>query len=135
MAGRDGRLPQPTPTRGGGRDRIRVCVDKDGDGKIDTWTIFADKLSIPTSLAPAYGGMIVHQAPHTLFLKDTDGDDVADVRKVLFTGWATNDTHAGPSNLVYGPDGWYYGMVGYAGFEGRSRGKSNRSAPGSIGSG
>jgi putative membrane-bound dehydrogenase-like protein len=115
--------PNQLQKEGEGRDRIRVCVDKDGDGQLDSSTVFAEKLSIPTSLAPAFGGMIVHQAPHTLFLKDTNGDDVADVRKVLFTGWATNDTHAGPSNLVYGPDGWYYGMVGYAGFEGTIAGE------------
>ena len=29
------------------------------------------------------------------------------MRKVLFTGWGTRDTHAGPSNLRYGPDNWY----------------------------
>jgi len=45
-------------------------------------------------------------------------DDVADVRKTLFTGWYTNDTHAGPSNLRYGLDNWIWGMVGYAGFVG-----------------
>ena len=68
----------------------------------DKVTVFADKLSIPTSLLPYAGGVIVHQAPHTLFLKDTDGDGKADVRQVLFTGWGTGDTHAGPSNLHYG---------------------------------
>jgi putative membrane-bound dehydrogenase-like protein len=67
--------------------------------------------------------VVVHQAPHTLYLKDTDGDDKADVRKVLFTGWSTSDTHAGPSNLHYGFDNWLYGMVGYAGFEGRVGGE------------
>ena len=39
-----------------------------------------------------------------LFLKDTNGDDKADVRKVLCTGWGIRDTHAGPSNLRYGLD-------------------------------
>ncbi len=87
---------------GKGRDRIMICEDTDGDGRADKFTVFADKLSIPTSLAFANGGVIVHQAPDTLFLKDTDGDDKADVRKVLFTGWGTGDTHAGPSNLRYG---------------------------------
>ena len=87
---------------GEGHDRIKICEDTDGDGKADKFTVFADKLSIPTSLAFANGGLIVHQAPDTLFLKDTDGDDKADVRKVLFTGWGTDDTHAGPSNLRYG---------------------------------
>ena len=56
------------------------------------------------------------QAPHTLFLKDTDGDGKADVRQVLFTGWGTRDTHAGPSNLRYGFDNWIYGMCGYSGY-------------------
>ena len=87
---------------GKGDDRIKICEDTDGDGQADKFTVFADKLSIPTSLAFANGGVIVHQAPDTLFLKDTDGDDKADVRKVLFTGWGTSDTHAGPSNLRYG---------------------------------
>jgi putative membrane-bound dehydrogenase-like protein len=105
--------------RGGkGRDRILILEDTKGTGKADKVTVFADKLSIPTSLIFANGGLIVHQAPHTLFLKDTKGTGKADVRKVLFTGWHTNDTHAGPSNLHYGLDNWLYGMVGYAGFDG-----------------
>ncbi|MFC0183449.1 PVC-type heme-binding CxxCH protein [Pseudarcicella hirudinis] len=63
--------------------------------------------------------MIVTQAPHVLFLKDTDGDDKADVKKILFTGFGTSDTHAGPSNLHYGFDNWIWGCVGYSGFKGK----------------
>ena len=103
---------------GNGHDQIKICEDTDGDGRADKFTVFADKLSIPTSLAFANGGLVVHQAPDTLFLKDTDGDDKADVRKALFTGWGTRDTHAGPSNLRYGLDNWLYGIVGYSGFNG-----------------
>jgi putative membrane-bound dehydrogenase-like protein len=106
---------QPT---GQGNDKIVICEDTDGDGVADKFTVFADKLSIPTSLAFAYGGVIVTQAPNTLFLKASKGDDKCDVRTVLFSGWGTRDTHAGPSNLRYGPDGWYYGMCGYSGFRG-----------------
>lgn len=115
--------PNELKREGEGRDRIRICEDTNNDGKADKFTIFADKLSIPTSLVIANGGVIVHQAPHTLFLKDTDGDDKADVRRVLFTGWSTNDTHAGPSNLRYGLDNWLWGMVGYAGYRGRIGGE------------
>ena len=116
--------PNEKQREGQGRDRIRICEDTDGDGKADRFVVFADKLSIPTSFAFSHGGLIVHQAPHTLFLKDTDGDDVADMKKVLFTGWSAGDTHAGPSNLNYGPDNWFYGIVGYAGFNGEIAGKS-----------
>jgi putative membrane-bound dehydrogenase-like protein len=115
--------PNELKRDGNGRDRIRICEDTDGDGRADKFTVFADKLSIPTSLTFGYGGVIVHQAPHTLFLKDTDGDDRADVREILFTGWGTGDTHAGPSNLQYGLDNWYYGIVGYSGFEGTVAGE------------
>jgi putative membrane-bound dehydrogenase-like protein len=110
--------PNDRQPEGKGRDRIVVCEDTDGDGVADKFTVFADKLSIPTSLAFARGGVVVHQAPHTLFLKDTDGDGVADERRVLFSGWGTGDTHAGPSNLRWGLDNFLYGMVGYAGFDG-----------------
>lgn len=110
--------PNQQRPRGQGRDRIKVCEDTDGDGRADKFTVFAEDLSIPTSLAPAFGGLVVHQAPDTLFLKDTTGDGKADVRHTLFSGWSTGDTHAGPSNLQYGPDNWYWGMQGYAGFDG-----------------
>ena len=110
--------PNERQPEGKGRDKILILEDADGDGMADLVTEFADKLSIPTSIAFYRGGVIIHQAPDTLYLKDTDGDGVADVRKVLFTGWHTNDTHAGPSNLHYGHDNWFYGLVGYAGFDG-----------------
>jgi putative membrane-bound dehydrogenase-like protein len=110
--------PNDKQPNGKGRDRIVICEDTKGSGRADKFTVFADHLSLPTSLTFCHGGVIVTQPPDTLFLKDTDGDDVADQRRVLFTGWSTEDTHAGPSNLHYGLDNWIYGMVGYAGFEG-----------------
>src|SRR5262245_16865066 len=103
---------------GQGRDRIVICEDTDGDGVADKFTVFADKLSIPTSFTFYKDGIIVMQAPHTLFLRSTKGDDVCDERKILFTGWHTGDTHAGPSNLRWGFDNWIYGMCGYSGFDG-----------------
>jgi putative membrane-bound dehydrogenase-like protein len=110
--------PNDRQKAGEGHDRIVILEDTKGTGKADKFTVFADKLSIPTSFTFARGGVVVHQAPHTLFLKDTDGDDKADVREILFSGWGTYDTHAGPSNLQYGLDNWLYGIVGYSGFRG-----------------
>lgn len=110
--------PNELQPPGRGRDRILICEDTDGDGVADKFTVFADKLSIPTSLTFSQGGVIVHQAPDTLFLKATKGDDVADERRALFSGWGTRDTHAGPSNMQYGLDNWVYGIVGYSGFDG-----------------
>ncbi|MDH4295657.1 MAG: ThuA domain-containing protein [Cyclobacteriaceae bacterium] len=113
-----------------GDDRIKICEDTDGDGKADKFTIFADKLNIPTSLVFANDGIIVSQAPVFLFLKDTDGDDKADVRETIINGWGTFDTHAGPSNLKYGFDNQIWGTVGYSGFKGTIAGKNYEFAQG-----
>ncbi|MBX2821379.1 MAG: ThuA domain-containing protein [Rhodothermaceae bacterium] len=101
-----------------GNDRVKILEDTDGDGRADKTTIFADGLNIPTSLVLSNGGVIVAQVPDMLFLKDEDGDDVADTRTVLFTGWGTFDTHAGPNNLRYGLDNHVWGAVGYSSFNG-----------------
>ena len=105
-------------TDGSGRDRIKILEDTDGDGRCDKVTVFADGFNVPTSITFSNGGVIVAHAPDFLFLKDVDGDDRADVRQVLFSGWGKSDTHAGPSNLRYGIDNWLYGTVGYARFQG-----------------
>lgn len=103
----------------GGSDYILLCEDTNNDGKADKFTKWADGLSIPTGMVFANGGLIISQAPHMVFLKDTDGDDKADEKKILFTGFGTGDTHAGPSNLHYGFDNWIWGCVGYSGYKGK----------------
>ncbi len=115
---------------GVGDDRIKICEDTDGDGRADTFTVFAEDLNIPTSLVFANGGVIVSQAPEFLFLKDTNGDDRADVRETLMEGWGTFDTHAGPSNLTYGMDNYIWGTVGYSGFEGQIAGQDRKFSQG-----
>ncbi len=76
--------PNEQQPRDEGRDRIRICEDTNGDGRADKFTVFAEQLSIPTSLTFARGGAIVLDGAETVFLKDTNGDDVADERRVLF---------------------------------------------------
>nr|WP_295930857.1 PVC-type heme-binding CxxCH protein [uncultured Dyadobacter sp.] len=110
-------------TDGAANDRIKICEDTNGDGKADKFTVFADKLNIPTSMVFSNGGIIVSMAPDFVFMKDTNGDDVADVREVIMTGWGKNDTHAGPSNLQYGFDNKIWGVLGYSGFNGTINGK------------
>ena len=114
--------PNELQPPGRGRDRIRICEDTDGDGRADRFTVFAEGLSIPTAIEFARGGAIVQNATETLFLKDTDGDDVADVRETLIVGWNARDTHGGVSNFHYGLDNHVWAMQGY-----------NRSTPHSPG--
>ena len=58
------------------------------------------------------GGVIVTSQPDILFLKDTDGDDKADVRIVLVQGTGSADTHHAANNLIIGPDGGIYWQSG-----------------------
>jgi putative membrane-bound dehydrogenase-like protein len=122
-------LPDSVP----GHDRILILEDSNKDGLADKVTVFAQGLNLATSLAFANGGLVVGQAPHMLFFKDTNGDDKADERKILFTGFPRVDTHGTISNLRYGFDNQVWGSVGYNGFRG-TVGKSTY-ARGQFGSG
>ena len=114
-----GLVPEGEP----GHDDIKICEDTDGDGRADKFTVFADKLNLATSLVFVNGGIMVSEARHMLFLKDTDGDDHADIRQAILPGWGTGDTHAMQSNLARGFDNWLYGAVGYSNFRGSVGGK------------
>lgn len=118
--------PNNQQPEGEGNDRLKICEDTDGDGRADKFTVFADKLSIPTGFVFANDGVIVINSGKTEFFKDTNGDDKADERRVLFTGWGMRDTHATASNLHYGFDNWIWGTVGYSGFNGTVGGKQIR---------
>jgi len=107
-------LPDSVP----GNDRILIIEDANRDGRADRVKVFATGLNLATSLTFANGGLIVGQAPHMLFFRDTNGDDKADERKILFTGWPRTDTHGTISNLRYGFDNQVWGSVGYNGFRG-----------------
>ncbi|HJU75513.1 MAG TPA: PVC-type heme-binding CxxCH protein [Gemmatimonadaceae bacterium] len=113
-------LPDSVP----GGDRILIIEDRDRNGRADHVTVFAKGLNLATSLTFANGGVVVGQAPHMLFFKDTNGDDVADERKILFTGWPRTDTHGTISNLRYGFDNLVWGSVGYNGFRGTVGGRT-----------
>ncbi len=111
--------PHGVAKDGLGNDSIRICEDTDGDGRADKFTLFADRLNIPTSLVFARGGILVSQPPSLLFLRDSDGDDRADIREVVMGGWGIGDTHAQASSLSWGFDNWVRGAVGYSGFKGK----------------
>lgn len=110
-----------------GDDRIKIIEDTDGDGKADKTTIFAEGLNIPTSFVFTNGGILVSMAPSFIFLKDTTGDDKADIKQYTVKGWGKRDTHAQASNLRYGVDNKIWGVVGYSGYYNGKKGKDSLS--------
>ena len=90
---------------------IARLEDRDGDGRFDHRTSFLPGLSWPTSVVPYDDGVFVASAPDILYAKDTNGDGVADVRKVIFTGFGINNVQGLLNGLLWGPDGWIYGVA------------------------
>ena len=96
------------PESGIGKGRIRMLSDTSGDGRIDKSTIFADSLLEATSILPWKGGLIVTAAPNIFYLRDTNGDNRADTKELLFTGFFQNNPEAQITNLRFSVDNWIY---------------------------
>lgn len=93
------------------RDAILVFPDDDRDGVADRAVTFAT-VPNPTAFEFWNGGVLVASQPDIWFLKDTDGDDVADEKAIILNGIGSADTHHGASSFVYGPDGGLYWQSG-----------------------
>jgi putative membrane-bound dehydrogenase-like protein len=93
------------------KDALIILHDDDHNGVADRVTEFA-KVQNPLGFEFWNGGVIVTCQSELLFLQDTDGDDVADVRTSLLQGLDSSDTHHGANNLIYGPDGGIYWQSG-----------------------
>jgi putative heme-binding domain-containing protein len=92
-------------------DTLMIFEDHDRDGVADKRKIFA-YVHNPLGFEFWNDGVVVTSGPDLLYLKDTDGDDQADVRIVLLQGLGTSDTHHAANNLIYGPDGGIYWQSG-----------------------
>jgi putative heme-binding domain-containing protein len=86
-------------------DKLLILTDANGDGRADKTTVFADGLNMPTGFALGHGGAYIGQGNDLLHLVDTDGDDKADSRRVLLTGFGTGDTHQNINSLTWSPGG------------------------------
>ena len=88
---------------------VHLLEDTDGDGVFDKSTVFADGLSWPTGVACWKGGVFVAATPDIWYLKDTDGDGKADIRRKVFTGFRKLNVQAVMNNLVWGLDNHIHG--------------------------
>ncbi len=99
-----------------GRSRIIILEDTDRDGVADRRQVFMEGIIFPTALAVGFDGVFVGAPPNLLFVPDRNRDDKADVDaiEVRLTGWGIADRHETLNSLHWGPDGWLYGLQGYA---------------------
>jgi len=100
-------------------ERVRLIEDRDGDGKADHSTIFADGFKdaadgIGAGLLARKGDVYYTCIPDLWRLKDKDGDGKADVKESLSTGYGVHVAFLGHDlhGLKMGPDGRIYFSVG-----------------------
>src|SRR5205809_3031477 len=100
-------------------ERVSRIEDRDGDGKADHATVFADGFNTPLDGIAA--GVLARQGtvwfaniPNLWLLRDTNGDGVADFRESLHYGFGVrvgfigHDSHG----VHFGPDGKIYFSIG-----------------------
>ena len=85
-----------------------MLEDRDGDGRYENAPSLPPGFTYPNGILPWRGSVFVTCAPDILYLKDNDGDGVADERQVVLTGF--NTTHAADSGEPSDPglDGKVY---------------------------
>jgi putative heme-binding domain-containing protein len=95
-------------------DKLLIFEDTNADGRADKCTTFYDRLHCPTGFEFWNGGVLVVDQPRLLWLKDTDGDDRADVVLHVSDGWAMDDTHHTFGAWEWSPGGLLHGLEGVA---------------------
>ncbi|WP_414661082.1 DUF7133 domain-containing protein [Horticoccus sp. 23ND18S-11] len=88
---------------------IAVLTDTDGDGRYDKRLVFADKLVMPRAISLVGDGLLVAEPPKLWFLRDTNGDGVADEKTEVADDYGniTNPEH-NANGLMWAMDNWIY---------------------------
>lgn len=112
-------------------DRVRLIEDRDGDGRADQATVFADGFtSLPTGIGAGVlarkGSVWYANLPDLWHLRDTNADGVADLRQSLHYGYGVHIGFLGHDlhGLTFGPDGKIYFSIGDRGLHIKTEGRS-----------
>ncbi len=89
--------------------RVSILADTNGDGRADQAKVFLDRLVLPRAIKICWGGALVAHNEQLWFARDTNGDDVADVRELVDADYiqSGNPEHQ-PNGLLLALDNWIY---------------------------
>ncbi|CAK8993403.1 Arylsulfatase [Durusdinium trenchii] len=94
-----------------------MLTDRDGDGRFDHATTFADNLTLPMGALWHDGALYVASPPYIWKLRDTDDDGVADERVNLAGQFGYSGNAASVHGCFLGPEGRIYWCDGRHGHE------------------
>ncbi|MFC3122267.1 DUF7133 domain-containing protein [Agaribacter flavus] len=104
-------------------DYVKLLEDTNGNGQADKAVQFAGPFNAPldgiaVGLITRDEDVYLTNIPNLWRLKDTDGDDKADEKEVMHTGFGTRMSFLGHDlhGLVWGPDGRLYFSLGDRGY-------------------
>lgn len=104
-------------------ERVQLLEDRDGDGKADHSTVFADGFNtildgLGAGILARKGNVYFTDIPNLWLLRDTKHDGKADVRKSLGYGFGVHFSLTGHDlhGMCLGPDGKIYFSTGDRGF-------------------
>ena len=135
--GPDGRLwvlemrgYMPNPQGEGEREPvgvIAVLTDTDGDGRFDRRQVFADKLVMARAISLIGDGLLVAEPPNLWFMRDTNGDGVADEKTQVAGDYGnTNNPEHNSNGLMWALDNWIYSANHTVRFRYEGNGKFKR---------
>ena len=100
-------------------EKIHLLTDTDADGTADSMQLFAEGFQTEvTGIAAGVlwydGDVYTTIAPDVWRLRDKDGDDIADEREAIATGFGLHIAYGGHDmhGLTIGPDGRIYWSIG-----------------------
>jgi putative heme-binding domain-containing protein len=100
-----------------GMGRVMRCRDTNGDGKADDFIAFVPDVDSPRGGHFVGGTLYLIHPPYLSSFRDTDGDGVADEKKLLVSGLGGGIEHPRGADhttngVRMGIDGWLYISVG-----------------------
>lgn len=89
--------------------RVSVLEDRDGDGRMDTSSVYLDSLVMPRAIALVPGGALVAENGSLWLTQDLNNDLKADTKILIDSAYAGSPLpeHSG-NGLWRGMDNWYY---------------------------
>ncbi len=95
------------------KGRVKKLIDTNQDGYPDKSIVFADSLLLPMGIMKWKKGIIVADSPNVIYFEDTNGDEKADKKEVILTGFSLSNPQHNMNTPKFGIDNWIY--LGHSG--------------------